>query len=660
MIGIAPQSLRGRLLNLKVDGWVPMGIPNTGGRRTVDALFNRSDRDFMVFGRLAEGATPAEAEAQLANLSRQLYATYPDDWSDEAGDSRFFTLTTGEHAQMARPMKMALLGAVGLLFAATALVLGIACANVAGVLLARARRRRREMAVRAALGAGRGRLARLLLTESLLLGVGAGAIGVLLAHQLVSALNTLELPIAVPLRFDFGIDYTVLAFAVALSVGTAMVFGLAPALEGSRPDVVGSLKGEDSDGRRRRWWGRIRLREVLVVVQVAVSMVLLVGASLLLRGLGVAASADRGFDGEGVAVVAKTLVEEAREHANYRAALEEIGAELRAGPGVETVAFSRGLEAGFTGDQHRADLTIPGYEPAPGEGMTVEYNSVTHEYMDLMRIDVLRGRGILESDGPGGLPIAVVNEAFARRFWPEDDPIGRTIRVDGRRIFGDRTEGEAAEFQVVGVAEDLLPREVGRSASPFFWTSLVQDPGPWLTVVVRGAGGPGAEAADMVARLRETIEYRDGEQPVVAPQTFENLLAFDLLAQRAASRGLLIGGGFGLLLAVIGVYGIVSFVVSQRLRELAIRVALGAERREIAWAVLRSGLGLVGSGVLVGLVLSAPVGRLMETNIFGVSAMDPLAASAAGVSLLLAGFLATLVPLRRALRIDPMEVLRSE
>jgi len=445
IIGVAPRKLRGRLANLQIAAWVPMGVPGSGGRRTVEGLAIRSDRDYMIFGRMAEGATVAGVEAQLANLSEELLVTYPSDWTDDAGESRFFTVTTGKDAQMPPEAKLALLGAAGFLFAATALVLAIACANVAGLFLARARRRRREMAIRAALGAGRARLARLLLAESLVLGLAAGMIGVFLAQKAVMALNTIDLPLDIPLSFDFGVDYRVLAFAVLLSAAAAALFGLAPALEGSKPNVVSSLKGENGERVRKGWF---RVREFLVVTQVAVSMVLLVGASLLLRGLSIAGDTDLGLDPDGIAVVASQLDTQDRVPANYQARIEELDAALRGRAGVAGVEFSRGLEAGFTADAHRAELEIPGYEPAPGEGMTVKYNSVTPGYLELLGVEVIQGRGFAVTDGPTALPVAVVSQAFAARFWPDGSALGRTIQVRGRRIFGDRAGGEDGDFQV--------------------------------------------------------------------------------------------------------------------------------------------------------------------------------------------------------------------
>jgi predicted permease len=651
VVGVAPEGLRGRMLSLDVDGWIPIGIPNASGRRKAEALRERGDRDFMIHARLREGATVAEAEAQLERLSAALMEAYPEEWADERGEARAFTLTTGRNASLNPDARRSAMAAVGFLLVAALLILAIACANVAGLQLARAQRRTREMAIRSSLGAGRGRLLMLLLGESLIVGLGGGALGVFLAYRLVARLDTLTLPIDLPLRFDFTPDGTVLTVAVLVSVGTSVLFGLVPALEGSRPDVMSVLKGSGAGGRT----GRSRFRRFLVVAQVAVSVLLLVGAGLLLRSVQGADSSRLGFQPEGLAVMSKTLDEQYRSADGYVAYVAELDAALRSRPGVREVHFSRGLEAGSV-IRPRADLEVPGYEPAPGEAMTLPYNSVTPGYLEVLGIPLLSGRLLRESDRAGGTPVAVVSRSFADRFWPGMDPLGRRFSVSGRRIFGDRAEGSAVELVVVGVAGDVGGFHAGAEKQPFFWTSLYQDSADPLTILLAGDGA----TEEMVRHLREVVVLTDGEQPLVAPQSFEALLAFDLLVPRMGSRALALGGGFGLLLAVVGLYGLVSFVVSQRAREMAIRLAVGAPWERVGAAVMWDGVRLAALGLVLGLAMAVPLGRYLESEVYGVHALDPLAIGGASVTLLVAALAASVAPAVRAVRQDPMSVLRSD
>jgi predicted permease len=657
VVGVAPPGIRARMISIVLDGWIPMGIPQAAGRRTTDALTNPSDRDFGIHVRLREGATVAEAEAQLQTLAAALYEEDADAWGTEVGGPRTFTLALGRDAQVNPAAREGLGYAALVLFGATAMILAIAWFNVAGLLLARAQRRRREIAIRASLGATRARLVGLLLSESMLLGIGASVVGLLLAQQAVRALDTLQLPIGVPLSFDFSLDYRVLGFAVVLSVATAVLFGLLPALEGSRMDVIAALKG-GAAGTRRRGRARRGLRGFLVVSQVTVSMIFLMGSALMFRAMSNAHGTDLGYDPSGVAVTSKILLPEYRDPSAQAAYIEELRAGLRTVPGVAAVEFSRGLEGGFIADKDRADLAIPGYEPAPGENMTVEYNSVSPGYLEALDITLLQGRGIQSGDGMGSPGIAVVSRAMAERLWPGRSPLGERFGIEGRRAYGDAAEGADLEVEVVGVAEDVGSFQVGVGPRPYFWLSLAQDPSPELTVLLKAAAG--VEAEELVASLREGVPLQEGEQSVVQPQAFEDLLAFDLLVPRIASRALAWAGAFALLLAALGIYGIVSFLVADRTRELALRMAIGAGSGTITREVVWGGAKLALVGVGIGLVLALPLGRILEANVFGLSAMDPVAGLVAGGVLLGAAVVAAVIPALRVGRIDPMNVLRAD
>lgn len=650
VVGVAPDGVDSRRVPLETEIWVPTGSLEPSPERRDRALQDREARRFMVLGRLTGGATLEQLNAQAEVLAGRLAGEHPEAWTDDLDQPRTLTAAVSR-SSLARPGARALLGSIGAFFLGTAgLILLIACSNVTSLFLARANRRSREMAVRASLGAGRSRLVSMLLAEALIPGLAAGAMGVLVAAWTVGYVNNVSLPVNVPIRLGIELDARVLAFAVATALGASLVFGLLPALEGSRPSLVPALKGEG--GFRPR--GRLNPRSVLVVLQCAASLVLLVGATLFVRALGTATDARLGVDPDRVAVATKTLAAGRYGPEDGLQYLRDLQARLAALPGVEDAELARSLELTVLLLNSQVDVRVRGEEiPTGGEGYF--RNSVTPGYLDMLGIRVLQGRGFTEGDGPGAPLVAVINQTMANRFWPGQSALGQRIEVRNAGLSRMGGGAEYRSFEVVGVAADGKYGDFDDPPTPYFWTSLYQDYSPTVAVLAKGV-----ESADaMIPLLRETIELDDGEVQLVAPSTYDAQLSLQFVHLRIASRVLTWGGGFGLFLAVIGIYGIVSFAVTQRTREMAVRMAMGAERRQVVGAVVRDGLKLALIGLLAGLLVALPAAWLLRSVLAGVSPLDPVSFGGGLVLLMAAALAASLVPARRATRIEPMSILRD-
>lgn len=652
IIGVAPEKLLGRTFRLKVDGWVPVGIPGGTYHATPQEIADRRDRDYGVMARLRVGVTRAQAEGQLAVLADRLREEYPEAWVDDRGDPRRFSLLREAESQLPPDGRAALASAFAAFLGGTLLILLLACSNVASLFLARAHGRRREMAVRLSLGAGRGRLMRLLLSESLVLGLAGGAVGVLLAWSASGFMDSLPLPTDVPIAFDLGLDWRVVGFALGVSLLAAMVFGMAPALQGSRSDVVPSLKSEaGTEGGKP---GRMGLRSFLVTAQIAGSLTLLVAAGLFLRSLQATASVDLGLNPVGIALVSKDLDPEIGPEEGTRYFLD-LADRLAASPEIEDVQFGRVAEASVWGSSAYAKIQPEGWESEGGESPVVAFNSVTPGYLEMLEIAILRGRGFTAADVPGAPHVAVVNESFVRRYFAEGPVLGARFTVLEERDFDTPTGAPSRVLEVVGVVRDLEPMEPGAAPAPFFWTAFRQDYSPRAVIHAKGRGG----AEPLVPILRREVASEAGEVALIAPTTYAELVRLRTLLPRVASRLLGIAGLFALALAVVGIYGLVSFTVSQRSREMAIRQAMGARSDQVVGAVVRRGLLLAAVGIGVGLVVVVPGALLLRSTLHGITPLDPLALGGGVGVLLLAALVASWLPARRVSRVRPMQVLRE-
>jgi putative ABC transport system permease protein len=600
---------------------------------------SRTSRYLTVVGRLAPWRTLEDAQAQMAVLADRLARAYPEANRDRG--ARVYTLAQGMMDEGLGPM-------LSLWQASAGFVLLIACANIANLLLARGAERRREMAVRLALGAGRGHLVRELLGESLLLGLAAVPVALVVAAVSLELVRV-NLPARIS-RFvagwqDMNVDGRLVVFTVALALVTAVAAGLLPALQASRPRLSEALK----EGGRTTTGGpaRQRLRRVLVVAEMALALPLLVAAGLSVVSVSRFLNGPQGYDPENLLTMHVVLSDPRyEEKAAQREFAERTLERLAALPGVERVAAVNVLPA--RGQNSSRALAIDGRPPAdPANPPQVDYRTVTPQYFATLRIPILAGRGFTAADGEGGRPVVLVSRSLARKYWPGADPIGRSLRLG---------EADQPWVTVVGVTGDVIHHWFGARNAPTVYRPFAQAPTSYLALAVRTAGDPTALAGGVRAALREV----DPAQPV-----------FDLLSMRALLKDGTIGlqyvaaimavfAGLALLLATVGVYAVMAFLVTQRTHEIGVRMALGATRGAVERLAIGQAGRLTAVGVAVGLALSLALDRLMVAGLFGTVASDPrLLAGLAGL-LVAASLAAGWVPARRAASVDPMHALRAE
>jgi len=531
---------------------------------------------------------------------------------------------------------------VALLFAASALVLIIASVNVAGMLLARASTRRREMAVRVALGAGRGRLVRQMITESVVLFV-AGAVGGLgIAFWGARLFERVQLPAEVPIGMNLSPDYRVLAFALATALVTGVLFGLAPALQATRDDPNHSLRSDTAGAGTRR----SRMRSLLVVGQMALSLLLLMSAGLFVRSLDRGERVDPGFERRQVATA--PLDPRASGYAEPRARqfYDDLKQRLLTSPEVSAVSYARWvpLAGGSAGTRVRVDGYQAPDNPSHDGTVDVEFNVVTPDYFDVLRIPLVRGRGFLSSDDSAAARVAVVNETFVRTFWPGRDPIGRTFHDD------------SATITVVGVARDAKYSTLYGDTPAFVYWPVAQRGAGTLNLLVRTRGA----AAGLVPVIHSAVHAIDPFLPVPPVLSMEAATSVSLLPQRVAAAVTAVMGLLGLILSAVGLYGVVAYTASQRTREIGVRMALGANRRSVLGLIMHDGMRLVAVGIGIGLLLAVLLTRAMSHFLFGVSPLDPLVFAIIPLALAGVALLANYLPARRAASTDPVNALRAE
>jgi len=633
VVGVAPPEFRGSIMGLSFDAWVPMGMQERmvpGGSR----LEARDHRWLDLLARLRPGASVREARAEIHTIAARLQSEYPASNRGRGLDVFPLSATPVGATRFLAPVLFVLLGAVGF-------VLLIACANVANLLLVRAAGRRREIAVRLALGASRGRLLRQLLTESLLLACIGGAAGLLVAHWGAELLASFTPPSDFPVGLNPGVDSRALAFALALSVVTGVVFGLAPALRASRPDVVGTLK--DEAGTTAGGFRRARLRGGLVVAQVSLSLLLLVGAGLLLRSLENARSFDPGFNPRGILLASFDLFPNGHTPETGRAFLRQLLARASALPGARHVSLARRVPLGMGGSSS-SHFTVEGYSPPPQESAWAHKNEVGPDYFRTMEIPLVAGRDFGLQDDSDAPRVGVVNETMARRYWP------------GREALGGRVRDGADVYTVVGVARDSKTRLLTDPPAPVLYRSALQAYRGDLTLLVRTEGEPSL----LAPRIREQVRALDPALPLFGLRTMEDHVRFATFQQRMTGTLLAVLGGLALVLAAVGIYGVLAYAVAQRTREIGVRVALGGRRGDILGLVVRQAMGLTTIGLAIGLAIAVAVMPLMGRLLFGVSPRD--LPTLAGVALILGvvALLASSVPARRAMRIDPIVALRYQ
>ncbi len=638
VVGVAAEAFNGTLPVMVSSLFVPLMMTNElmDGFSGGDQLGRRGSRSMFIKARLREGVTSEQADEALGAFSLALAEQYPD-----TNNNRRISLLPSGDVSLHPLVDGALLPVAGLLLSVVGLVLLIACANLASFLLARAEDRRQEIAVRLALGAGRTQLVRQLMVETTLLAVLGGAGGLLLADWTIGVLMSFQPPLPIPLNFDISLDQTVLWFTLGVSLLAGVAFGLAPALQATNPDVAPTLKNEGTGGGRPR---RFNLRNGLVVVQVAFSFVLLIGAGLFVRSLQKAQLIDPGFD-TGPAALVWPMPEMSgyETEEENRVFIETFEARLLAHPSIDKVGMTDAVPLGAA-VQNRG-YVLPGVPSERPDGIhAIDHANVAPGYFDAMSIAILRGRAFEKSDVEGE-EVIVVNEAFVSRFYPGQNLVGRTIESSG----GD-------PIRIIGIAATTKIRTLGEDPRPAVYQLHRQNSFGGIQVIVRGSG----TSSELLATTRQILDEIAPNMVLLEAKTMDEHLALMLFLPRMAALLLSIFGGLALTLSAIGIYGVVSYAVSKRTRELGIRMALGASAGDVVRMAVGGGMRLVAVGGVVGVVLAAAVTWSISGFLDGIGSAD--LATFGVIPLILAGvaLLAAFIPARRASTVDPVQALRTD
>ena len=639
VIGVTPEGFHGTTV-LTSDLWVPVNMVGELASRLPPAILTSRESAWLVMGaRLKPGVTVGQAQAELANIGRALEQEFPDANRGRGLRVVASSPVPGDGAPVAAFMAV--------LMAIVMLVLAIACANVAGVLLARATTRRREIAVRLAIGAGRGRLIRQMLVESTLLFLIGGSGGLVLARLMTGALLSLLPAVPLPIDVTLALDGRAVVFTLTLSLVAAILSGLAPAFHASRAEVVGALKSDTQGGPERIW-----LRHAFVVSQVALSIVLVVGAGLFARALQRASEIDPGFDPHGVELATLDLSLGGYTADTGRVFARELIRRVRETPGVQAAALSAVMPLGDRGIG-LGGLAVPGVEPRNGRRFfDVDWNVITPGYFATMKMALSTGRDFSDADREGTPSVVIVNETAARQWWPRQDALGKTLlQENGRPDAPDAVR----TLTVVGVARDSKYRNLGEDPRPFVYVPIQQQYMSRTVIAARSAHGQ-----RLAGELRALLASMNPNLPIVQSLTFDAYSQLGLLPQRIAASVAGSLGLVGVLLAAIGIYGVTAYMVSSRTREIGIRMALGAERASVVRMVLRQGLTLTMIGAAIGLAVAAAASRLLGSLLFGVGATDPLTFIGSTLLFFVVGAAACYVPARRATAIGAMDALRYD
>jgi predicted permease len=625
VIGIMPE--RGQIYGM--DLWIPLGASPTA--------FPRNRRQMQVLARIAEGETLSSVNAELATIAGRVATEFGSEFEEYEGWELRAVTWNEINVRALRPAALVLLGAV-------VFVLLLVCANVASLLLARGASRHREIAVRSALGAGRGRLLGQLLAESVILALAGGVIGVAIGWAGTSVVSDVVGSLALPIPGQIGINGRVLGFTALVSIAAGLAFGAVPAFHVSRTDLQRTLQAESNAVSGSR--GAMRLQRAFVGIEVALALALLAGAGLLVSSFLNLGRVQPGFDSSNVLTMRLTLAWERYDPDGIEPFFQELREQVSAIPGVVAVGTTSQFPPGVFS---RNQLLIEGAPTQSEAAIPVAYATlISPGYFDAMRMTVLRGRGLTEADRATSPWVAVIDETAARRYFPDTDPIGQRIRIDA----------DAPWMEIVGVTAATQNTGLDREPQPELFGSSVQMGGlsNQMFLVVRTSVAP----RSVLPAVREAVVSIDPEQPVYLIRTLEEALAQTQATRRLSMYSLGILALFALLLAAVGIYGVVAYAVSRRTREIGVRMALGAARSQVLGLVVRQALLPVAIGAGVGIAAAVATGRLMSSLLFGVSGGDPVTLIASAAVLGTAALLASWLPARRAVALDPVQALRPK
>jgi predicted permease len=632
VVGIAPQEFRGIIPIVQPALWIPLTQWSDVRPGNVKGYENRDNNSLNVVVRLKPGVSVAAARARLDGLVGELRTQFPKDY-----DKNGITMVPQAEAGVHPMFRSAEVGLSSVVMVVVSILLLIACVNVANLFLARARDRAKEMAIRLSLGARRAVLIRQLITESLFFAFAAGVASLAVASWAISLTNRIDFPFDVGFSPDLQLSPSVLLFALGTSIVTGLLFGIAPALQATTPSLIPALKGEAPAGR-----SRARASSGLVVAQMALSIVLLVCAGLFLHNLRSATTIDKGFDSSHLLIASVDPSIQGYDRQRGEEFYRHLTERLAALPAVRHVSTSDVMPLGLS--ESDWNVTIPGYTASPNEQMSVQVSVVSPDYFATMGIPVLKGRAIEARDDSASLKAIVVNQHFADHYWPGQDPLGRVVHTGG------------SDHTVIGVVPTGKYQRLGEDPTSFMYLAQSQhyEGGRWIQI--RTAGDP----ASFIPTLRAEVSALDAQLPLSDTRTMEAHLGIALLPARLTGAVLGVFGLLGLGLAAIGIYGVMSYAVAQRTREIGIRMAIGAGRGDVLRLLMRQGLGLVGFGLVIGLVLAVVAAKLASSQLYGSGGFDVLTFAAVPLVLIGVAAFAIWIPSRKASGLDPVDALRRE
>jgi putative ABC transport system permease protein len=641
IIGVAPRGFKGTFtFNPAEEVWIPVSMYPQALAGFFKDNFN--DRRFLAtisYGRLRDGISLPAAEASLKTVAAGLESAFP---KDNAG--RSVVLTPLAEAAVGVNNRGQFTLASGLMMGIVGLVLLIACVNLANLLLAQAASREKEISVRAAMGASRGRVMQQLLTESLVLAFFSALVGLAIAYSGRTLLWSFRPPFIADSDLDLGFDSRVLLFTLSIALLTAVLIGVAPALKAARANLIEVLK---VGGRGNTvGWASSPFRSMLVVTEIALALVALIGAGLFIRSMQNAQRIDPGFESTNLFMFNFDLgalhYDEGRGQQFFRAAIER----AKSAPGVESATIADAPPLVGAGGFSRTIFPEGQDETSGYRGTLTQLNNITPNFFETLRIPLAAGREFNDSDRVTTKPVAIASEAMAKHFWPNEDAVGKRFH-----FFGDPTLRE-----IVGVVRNTVVNNIGEDPQPLAYLPLAQNYSPAVTLQVRTAGRPEA----LISAVRAQVQSLDNNLALTNVQTIGEVIGQGLWAPRMGAAMLAIFGGLALILAVIGVYGVLSYSVNQQTREIGIRMAMGAQTGRVLRLVVGQGMRLAAAGLVLGLIVAFAAMRVMSTLLFGVSAHDPITFIGVTLVLATAAVLACYIPARRATKVDPIIALRYE